>query len=95
MKPLQITSLGQLHQHIANCQNKAESCHDAITMLTGMTPEDFKFTFTIKGSTVLTFEMGENDLDVCMAFFTYFYQYYSRTHKTLLAMLPDAAGKVL
>jgi hypothetical protein len=95
MRPLQIRSLGELQQNIAAYQEKVNLCYDAINMLRGMTPEDFLLTFTIKGSPVLSFPIDENEADVAMAFFTYYYQFFGRTLDKLKKMLPDEVQPVL
>lgn len=88
MKPLAIHSQSDLTSHITTYQEKVDICRDAVNMLNGMTPDNFVFTFTIKGCPVITFEIGENEADVCLSYFTYMCQYYGRVLDQLKGMQP-------
>jgi len=89
MKPLLITSVADARAHAARCRQKLDLCRDAIRMLTGATPDNFTFTFSMRGKPVLELDIDENEADLCMSYFAYWNQFLGRRLKDLTTLIGD------
>ena len=89
MKPIPSTSLADARAQANRCRQKIELCRDAIKMLSGATPDDFAFTFSMRGVPVLTLEIDENEADLCMSYFAYWHQFLGRRLNQLTTLIGD------
>jgi hypothetical protein len=78
MNPIQFTSKADLSQQIDKCQHSADLCEDAIKQLSGITPDNFVFSFSIRGLEILRFDIPENGLEFTIGFFMSWLQRYRR-----------------
>ena len=87
MKPICITSTADLIRHIARCQHMIDLCEDCISQFSGVTPDSFVFSFSIRGKEIVKFDISENESEFTMSFFISWLQYYRRTLTALEKML--------
>lgn len=78
MKPTSIHSKADLRQQIEKYQRNADLCENAIKQLSGITPIDFTFSFSIRDLVILRLEIPENGLDFTISFFISWLQRYRR-----------------
>lgn len=57
---------------------KVHQCADVIKFLSGDTPKDFRFNFTIGTQQVVSIDIGEDEGNFCLGVFMAWHQHYSR-----------------
>src|SRR5688572_27792152 len=66
----------QLKARIARCEAMLETCTDVIKQLSGFTPDEFKFTFSIKNRPIVTLDIDENESRFCIGVFMQWHKFY-------------------
>lgn len=87
----EIQSLMRLQAHYTNM---IDHCVDMLKNLSGYTPDNFKFTFTIQDKPIVSIPIGEEEGNFCMGFFMSWHQYYSRKLREVNALLTGLTAKV-
>lgn len=83
--PNEITALTQLRD---NYLLMSHQCVDAIKYLSGYTPTDSKFTFSIGSLPVLTIDISqEEDAGFCLGIFMMWHQCYARKLREVNAQI--------
>jgi hypothetical protein len=79
LKPLDDS----IQDRAAFCRDRIEHCEEILRQLQGYTPDEFKFTFTIKTATIAAFDIGEQESWFVMAFFLAWNDYYKKELKRI------------
>jgi hypothetical protein len=67
-----------LKARIASCEMMLNHCTDAIQQLSGFTPDEFTFTFSIKGRPIVTMPIEESESRFCIGVFMQWHKFYSQ-----------------
>ena len=81
---IEIQDLQRLQDHY---HTMVEHCSDAIKQLTGYTPDNFKFVFTIDETPIVSIPISEEDGNFCVGVFMSWHQYFSRKLRDTAALL--------
>jgi hypothetical protein len=89
-----------LERELAYYKAKAQECTDIIKLLTGYTPDHCAITFSVKKNPIVTFEVGEPELNFSIGFFMSWHSFYTKRiqeHQTVLlamrAVPTDSCGR--
>lgn len=86
-KPIQVSTKADIQKQISRCQQNADLCEDVIKQLRGATPDNFVFSFSIRGREIVKFEIAESESEFTIGYFMSWLTYYRRDITTLKAML--------
>ena len=77
-KEIELKKLSDLKDRYSH---QVHQCTDIIKLLSGYTPKDFRFNFTIGTRQVVSIDIGSGEGNFCLGVFMSWHQYYSRKLK--------------
>jgi len=83
-----------LRRRYAHYQTMVDHCSDAIRQLTGYTPENFYFVFTINETPVVSIPIGEEEGNFCVGVFMSWHQFYSRKLRETAVLLNSLTASI-
>jgi hypothetical protein len=75
---MQNSEITTLREQAFHYRQQIDKCVDAIKMLQGYTPKDFTFRFTIGSAQIFSFDIQEQEGDLCISFFMMWRSFYSK-----------------
>lgn len=83
MKPIPITSNTGINVRLQRALHMIGVCEDGIKMLSGAQPDQFTFTFTMRNTPVVQFEILPDECDLCMSYFVHWLMFFRRERDKL------------
>lgn len=88
MKPIPSTKTG-IDARLQRALHMIALCEDGIKMLSGSEPDQFAFTFTMRGKPVVQFEILPTECDLCMSYFMHWLMFFRRERDKLQQLRPS------